>query len=374
MYQLSTATVGRTLRTGARATGLGLLMLAALGVTSTYAQGERRAPVRVITATEAPIQRVLPFVGSVTALRAASLSVATNGLVAELHVDAGHEVRRGDLLLRMDDELARYQLQRDEAAERRAQQALADAQRRLREAKELSAKQTIAETTVRDLASEVIEDEAELARARAVAGLSQATLERHELKAPFDGVISARAAEVGEWVTTGSAVFDLISLDELRVDVQVSEAYLGVIRAGTELQVRFAGDEVRSYPARVSSTVPVTDLTARTFLVRVALDDNPEVMLPGVSATTIFSLATGRQRVTIPRDAVLRFSDGRSVAWVIDNSSGNPVARERLLETGLSFEGRIEVRSGLSAGELVVVAGNEALRDGQAVRLLPNDS
>lgn len=374
MYQLNTATVGQTLRTGARATGLGLLVLAALGVASAYAQGERRAPVRVITATEAPIQRVLPFVGSVTALRAASLSVATNGLVAELHVDAGHEVRRGDLLLRLDDELARFQLQRDEAAERRARQALADAQRRLREAKELSAKQTIAETTVRDLASEVIEDEAELARVRAVAGLSRATLERHELKAPFDGVISARAAEVGEWVTTGSAVFDLVSLDELRVDVQVSEAYLGVIRAGTELQVRFAGDDARSYPAKVASTVPVTDLTARTFLVRVALDNNPEVMLPGVSATTVFSLATGHRRVTIPRDAVLRFSDGRSVAWVIDDSSGTPVARERLLETGLSFEGRIEVQSGLSAGELVVVAGNEALRDGQPVRMLSNDS
>ncbi len=346
------------------------LCLFVLGAVEVPAQEERRAPVRVVTASETAIKRVLSFAGSVTALRASSLSVATSGLVAELHVDAGDQVQRGDLLLRLDGELAGYQLQRDEAAERRARQALADAQRRLREARELAAKQTIAETMVRDLESEVIEDEAELARTAAVAGLSRATLARHELKAPFDGVISARATDVGEWVTTGSAVFDLVSLDELRVDVQVSEAYLGLIRVGTPLEVSFSGDEGGSYPATVASTVPVTDLAARTFLVRVSLDTAPAFMLPGVSATTTFALSTGRQRVTIPRDALLRYADGRSVAWVIEGGEGASVARERLLETGLSFDGRIEVQAGLRSGERVVVTGNESLRDGQPVRVV----
>ena len=168
------------------------------------------APVRTVTALEAPIRRNLEFAGSVTAERSAALSAATSGLVAELMVDAGDQVKQGDVLLRLDSELATYQLQRDAADERRARQAVADAKRRLAEVQELATKQTVARTTVRDLESEVIEDEAALARATAVTRLSRATLGRHQLIAPFSGVIGARQTDLGEWITPGTTVFELV--------------------------------------------------------------------------------------------------------------------------------------------------------------------
>jgi RND family efflux transporter MFP subunit len=335
------------------------------------AQERRTAPVQVAIAEEMPVLEELEFAGSVSALRASSLSPATAGLVSVLLVDAGDQVEAGEVLLRLDDELARFQLASDESAARRAEQAAADARRRLAEARELVKKQTIAETAVRDLESEVIEDEAELARARAVSGLSRATLERHTLRAPFGGVISNRSTDLGEWVTPGASVLGLVSTEQLTVDLQVSEVFLGRIDRGQALELRFAGGGV--VPAHVAAAVPVTDPTARTFLVRARADEQHEAMTPGVSVTASMALDTGRRGVAVPRDAVLRYSDGRSVVWVVETGDGLERSVRRLVQTGLAFDGRIELRSGVNPGEQVVVVGNEALRDDQPVRVVRSD-
>jgi RND family efflux transporter MFP subunit len=343
----------------------------ALAVTCTAgaaAQGPRSAPVRVEIAQTMPVRQELEFAGSVSALRASSLSPATAGLVNELLVDAGDFVDEGQVLLRLDDELARFQVASDEAAQRQAEQAATDARRRLAEARELAQKQTIAETLVRDLESEVIEDEAAVAGAAAGASLRRATLARHTLRAPFAGVISARSTDLGEWVTPGSTVLELVSTNELTVDLQVSEAFLGSIQPGEPLALKFANDE--TVPATVTATVPVTDPTSRTFLVRARANEPSKSMYPGVSVTASLALDTGRAHTTVPRDAVLRYSDGRAVIWVVETVDGMDRAAERLVQTGLSFRGLIEIRSGIDAGDRVVVVGNESLRNGQSVRIV----
>ena len=127
------------------------------------------APVVVATATETDITQVAQFTGTVTALRDAELSTATAGLVTALAVDVGDKVDSGELLLELDDELARYQYESAAADQTRAERALADARRRLEEARRLAPQQSIAETVVKDLAAEVAEDEAALVQARAEA-------------------------------------------------------------------------------------------------------------------------------------------------------------------------------------------------------------
>jgi len=349
-----------------------LLTLVALCYLPTgQAQERRAAPVQIAVARDMPILQELEFAGSVSALRAASLSPATAGLVNALLVDAGDQVKAGEVLLRLDDELAHFQLASDESAARRAEQAAADARRRLAEARELVQKQTIAETAVKDLESEVIEDEADLARALAMAGLSRATLERHTLRAPFAGVISARSTDLGEWVTPGATVLELVSTEQLTVDLQVAETYLGRIEAGEPLELVFAGNVV--VPGTVLATVPVTDPRARTFLVRATAEQPHPAMYPGVSVTARIALNAGRTGTTVPRDAVLSYADGRSVVWVVQSEDGIDSADERLVRTGLSFDGRIEIRTGLGNGERVVVVGNESLRNGQSVRIVNAD-
>ena len=331
-----------------------------------HAQGAA-APVAIATAETAEVAEVLQLTGTVTARWDAQLSVATAGLVTALQVDAGDRVARGDLLLELDGELARHQYEGARAAEAQSLRALEDARRRLEEARRLAPKQSIAETVVKDIAAEVAEDEAALQRSRAEVGYRKGILDRHRLQAPFPGVISERNVELGEWVTPGQSVLALVSTEELRLDFQVPEDYLDRVQAGQQVEFTVGADRDRQYRGQVLTTVPVTDPTVRTFLARVQTSEPIPGMLPGMSARAELSLGTGERGVTVPRDAVLRYGDGRQIAWVVERADGVDVAAERLVQTGFTFDGRIEIRSGLAAGERVVVKGNETLRNGQAV-------
>lgn len=347
-----------------------LPLLLCLAPTVALAQLTSGVPVELAEAKMTDLVEVVQLTGTVTARHAAPLSVSTDGLVVELAVDAGDRVAQGTVLLRLDDELANYQYDSARAEETRAERALQDARRRLEEARALAPQRSIAESVVRDLAAEVAEDEAALEQARANSGYRKGILERHQLRAPFTGVISSRSVDLGQWVTPGQAVLDLVSAEELRVDFQVPEDYLGRIAAGTRVTFSLGAAKDQGYAGTVITTVPVTDPTVRTFLLRVQPDQGTPGMLPGMSARAEFGMGTGTRAVSVPRDAVLRYADGRVVVWVAEEREGQLVAGERRVTPGLSFGGVVEIRDGLSEGERVVLKGNESLRSGQAITVL----
>ena len=132
-----------------------------------------------------------------------------------------------------------------------------------------------------------------------------------------------------------------------------------------------AGSVIAGY---VDTIVPVKNPGARTFLVRVLAAsseaDDTLSITPGMSARGKLNIDTGRSGIAISRDAILRFPDGRMIVWVLDTSEELPIVRERIVGIGLEFNGAVEITSGLSDGDVIVVRGNEALQDGQAVIVL----
>lgn len=334
------------------------------------AQPASGVPVEVTEASTTELIQAVQLTGTVTARHAAPLSVSTSGLVVDLAVDAGNRVNQGDVLLQLDSELATHQYASARAEQDRAERAVQDASRRLEEARALAPQQSIAETVVKDLAAEVAEDQAALEQAKANSGYRKGILDRHQLRAPFSGVISSRNVDLGQWVTPGQDVLGLVSSEELRLDVQVPEDHLGRIVVGAPVEFSLGAAKEKLYRGKVLTAVPVTDPAVRTFLVRVQPNESIPGMLPGMSARAHFRMDTGRQGISIPRDAVLRYSDGRTIVWVIHQSDGQDTALERRITLGLSFSGRVEIVEGLSAGERVVIKGNESLRSGQAVSIL----
>lgn len=345
------------------------LLFLAVYLALSPARADNAVPVVVATASEGPVLRELSLHGSVTAERNARLSVAVGGLVAAIEVDTGDRVEAGALLLELDPELAR--LRRDAALARAAQARIRsdDARRRLQEARVLLPQRGIAETAVRDLEAGLAEAEVIGEQAQAEAALQEALLARHSLRAPFAGVISTRMTDLGEWLDPGQPVFELVGLDGLRLDFAVPEDHLASLRPGAAVSFVPGARFSEQYRGMVDSIVPVAEPGARTFLLRVQPDAGaaPD-LLPGMSVTALLQLATGRSGVTVPRDAILRYPDGRIVVWSVAEASGGAfVAVENVVTTGLSFGGRIEISSGLAAGSQVVVRGNEALQPGQAV-------
>ncbi|MEJ2604776.1 MAG: efflux RND transporter periplasmic adaptor subunit [Gammaproteobacteria bacterium] len=307
--------------------------------------------VSVTAAGEEPIVRVVRVSGTVTSPRAAMLSPSVGGLIQRYEVDAGDTVSEGDILVRLDEELAALSLEQARASEAEARAALEDARRRFAEAERLGPQKSIAATEIRSRQAEVTQDEAMLAAAEATARRAAAVLRRHRISAPFGGVVSRREAEVGEWVNPNDPLLELVAIDGLRFDFRAPQEIFPDITAETPVHVSLDAHPEARYTGRIQAIVPVSDPSARTFLLRV-LPADPERLdfTPGMSARAALLIDTGRTGVTVPRDALIRYPDGRTTVWVIADEGDGLVVHERQVTR-------------------VVTRGNEALRDGQSVTL-----
>ena len=337
---------------------------------------EKGAPVKVAQAHMQSIYQRVPLTGTVTSSRVARISVAVGGLVDQIMVEEGSEVAKGDMLLALDSDLVELQAQSAAAKTLQLNNAWQDAQRRLREAKALAS--NIAESTVRDLESEIAQDQALLQQAQADQGYQQAVLKRHKVTAPFAGVISAKLTELGEWVVPGQGVLELVSLEQVRIDFKVAEDYLEKIGPGATIRYSLNARPQQSYEAPVGTVVPVSDPGARTFLLRVPIDNKEHTMIPGLSVTAQMKVPTGREGVVVPRDAILRTPDGRVVVWVLDSGSDTPsespsaahTVAEKTVVTGVTYDGLVEIKQGLDDGVDIVIEGNESLQRGQKVYIV----
>ncbi len=346
---------------------LRLLLVASLLVGWSNVGHSSSVPVVVEQVTMQPIYRSVQVTGTVTSPQVALLSLDTSGRVVSVYADEGKQVSSGDILLELDEELAELQWQSARAKSEQVRVALRDAQRRLREARILISQKSVAETAVRDLESEVAEDQALLEQAIAESRFRQALLARHTLRAPFAGVVSKKLTEQGEWVEPGDGAFELVATDNLRLDFPVAEDYLTRITANTEVTFQLNADPGQVYQGRVGTLVPITDPGARTFLLRVLVDEDNSTIIPGMSVQARLQVPTGRTGLVVPRDAILRYPDGRVVVWTIEKNSENYIVNENLVRIGETFDGHVEIREGLTPGIQVVVEGNESLRSGQPV-------
>lgn len=347
-----------------------ILVFSALAASEVAAQ----VPVRVDAASVRSIEQAINVPGTVTSPRTATLSTAVAGVVDDVVVDQGRRVETGDLVLSLDAELAKLASERLRAQVRQREVAMADARRRFEEAEKVGPEKGIARTTIESLRAAVAVEQAALAAARAQVREQQALVARHALKAPFDGVVSQRFTELGEWVNPGDPLFELVATENLRFDFRMAQDYYDDLAENTPVSISLGTADEGFVTGRVDAIVPVKDPGTRTFLVRVLVDASALKTTPGTSVTGRFRLATGREGVAVSRDAVLRFPNGRVTVWVVEGINEAPVVRERIVKTGLEFGVQVEVTEGLRAGEIVVVRGNETLQDGQSVVILDADS
>lgn len=304
----------------------------------------------------------LELSGTVRALRDSTLSVAVNALVKRLHVDVGSRVKQGDLLLELDDSIAKQEHQRA-LAQLSAAETLATEAARLRdEALRLKQQSHIAQSEVSARESNAKLATARVLEARADAGIAAEQLAKHQLKAPFDGVINARWTDLGQWLNPGDQVFTLVSTNQLRLDVQLPQEYLASIDHVDTVQIHPDSQPSLQIPARVDTVVPVGS-ASRSFLLRLVATEASPALVPGASARAQLVFKQAKTAVLLPRDAVLRNADGNFSIFVVENGK----AKRRQIALGTSGRDGYLVEQGLAAGEQVVVRGNELLSDGQAV-------
>lgn len=343
-------------------------LLCALALLCTNAAAERPR-VALAEVERTPFIEEIALNGTVTALQRSHVSVAVSGLVLERHVDTGDRVERGDLLLRLDDELARLERDRAAAEAHEAASRLAEARRVAEEARSVRGGRSIAATEVSRRESEAGIAEAALARYRAAEQLEAARLQRHRIVAPISGIVSERAVETGQWVEPGVPVFTLVNPDALLIDFQVPQQAMATLDDASELILE-GPDGTSGKAAEIASWLPVTDPSARTFLLR-AKPPAEFLLVPGMAVSATLRLVRRDEALAVSRDAVNRYPEGRTTVWIAEpaeDAGAFTVREQRIAIIGTAGD-QVFVGEGLSGSERVVSRGNESLRDGAEVML-----
>jgi RND family efflux transporter MFP subunit len=376
-----------------------------LWMSRTQAAEVRTATVIARTGMAAP-DAVLNASGYVTARRRATVSSKVTGKVLEVNLEEGQSVRRGQVLARLDDAQVRAALAVAEAQLEAARRTAAEDEARLREARltfdrraQLFREGVVnrAEVDAAEAQVESIEARIALARQQVLVSESFVRQRRTDLddmvvRAPFDGIAISKDAQPGEMISPVSAgggftrtgIGTIVDMSSLEIEVDVSENYINRVRPGQPVEAVLDAYPDWKIPAHVITTVPTADRQRATVRVRIGFDPSTRSGSPragsrgepldprilpdmGVKVGFLAERAAapnpaGRARLLVPQ-AAIRLEGDRAVVFVL---RGDQVER-RAITIGAAEGDRVEVLSGLSDGERVVLDAPATLADGARV-------
>jgi HlyD family secretion protein len=372
-----------------------LVVLAAAGGGWYWSQRPRPAEVSVV-AVEQPKTlgagggAVLNASGYVVARRRATVSSKITGRVIEVLVEEGKPVRKGQVLARLDPTTYERSLALAQAELQATRHAVAESRVRLDQAR-ITLKRTqalradgiahqadldAAETEVRALDARIALSEDQVTVSERAVALRQNEVTDTVILAPFDGVAISKDAQPGEMISPVSAgggftrtgICSIVDMASLEIEVDVNESYINRVNPGQRVEATLDAYPDWRIPGRVITTVPTADRQKATVLVRVAFDKLDPRVLPDMGIKVAFlgseqaAAAAIAAPVTIPKNSV-RTDGGSQVVFV----AGSDTVERRAVRLGNGKDDRIEVVSGLSPGERIVLDPPATLKDGSRI-------
>ena len=305
-------------------------------------------PVEVVAAVADTVIDAIQATGQIEAMQQIELRPEVDGRVTAILVREGARVGRGTGLFKIDD------------AELEAEVARARADRDL-------TRQNLERTKA--LLADQASSQAELERADAAArsaeaslALLQTRLNRTTVRAPFAGVMGARSVSVGDYVTSQTPLATLQTVNPQRAVFTVPERYAAVLDRGQKVEFQVAALADRTFTGTVDFVDPVVQLPGRTITVKAVVPNGDNALQAGMFIEARLATAVRPSAVIIPEDAVVSLQ-GVDVVWVAKDGK----ASRRQVTLGVRTPGFVEVRSGVEAGEQVVVGGVAMLQDGAPV-------
>lgn len=287
---------------------------------------------------------------TIEAVRQSTVSAQLTGRIVELNYDVGDFVKKGQVIVRIDQAEIAQQVAGSEAEVAKAQAAYENAKAELERNRQLVREQFISQAALDKSEAEFRVAEAQLRAARAGAGQASATRSHTVVVAPYSGVVSARHVELGEMATPGKPLMTGFDPADMRVIATVPQYKVAEVRTSPRAMVEIPSMN-RWVQARAITVLPSADARSHATRVRLDLPANMRDVYPGMYARAYFTVGRAR-RLVAPVSAVVRRSEVAGMYVV--NDEGQPSFRQvRLGE--LSGQGEIEILAGVSAGEKVAL-------------------
>jgi membrane fusion protein, multidrug efflux system len=291
---------------------------------------------------------------------AATVRAEVGGAVTQVLADDGQAVKRGQVLVRIDDTAVRDAYLSARAALRSAEATAQLARRNAERAERLHAGGAVAEREVEDARTTATTAEGQLADAKARLVNAEKQLSKTVLRAPFAGVVANVTVSEGDIVQSGGSLLSVIVPTSLRLEGSVPVEDIGAVKPGTEVGFTVSGFERRSFRGKIERVSPVVDPTTRQVRVIVSIANEGRALVAGLFADG--RVATERrQAVVVPRAAI----DNRGIRPLVVRLKGGRIERLEV-ETGLQdrVNERVEVRRGVAPGDTVLMGGAAGLAPG----------
>lgn len=296
-------------------------------------------------------------VGSLRSRQGVMLRPEVSGRITRLDFKDGQRVRRGQLLVQLDDSLPAAQLQQAQAQARIART-------HLQRNRELVA-QNFVSTSVVDQAA------ANLQVAEAQVALAQAQLARTRIRAPFDGVAGIRHVDLGAYVQDGADLVSVEDLSSVSVDFRLAERYVSRLRPGQAVAVRVDALPGKTFTGQVDAVDAILDADGRSLLVRARLPNAGGELRSGMFARASIVFAVRDKALVVPEEALVPQGGKQFLVKVVEGPQGHTSQRIEA-RIGARLPGQVEILGGLAEGDVIVTAGQARLLtpEGLPVRIV----
>ena len=322
------------------------------------------APEDVTTVKSSALTSGPAITGSVQPERRADLRAEVQAIVLQVLKENGDTVRRGDLLVRMDDTAIRDALASAEAASRAAALANEQSERQFERTKALRSSGMVSAQALDDAEGRrnAAASEVEAAKTRVV--LARQQLTRTEVRAPFDGVVTDRKVSPGDTAQLGKELVKVIDPNSMRFEAMVSADNVGDVKAGQAVHFRVNGYGDQEFTGKVRRMNPAANATTRQVEVLVDFTGNTQPKLAGLYAEGRLEVES-HSGLTLPASAVVRDGD-KSLAWKVN---GNKLQKVTLTIADKDQRtGDYVLKGGLAEGDQVIRYPSAMLKEGQPVQ------
>ena len=320
---------------------------AAMGQDGSWGNSEFSVETAEVTTSE--LESSVKAIGTLIADASATLRAEVPGQIIAVHFQEGQQLKKGDKLYSIEATVLEAEVNEARANVNRSESALKRAQ-------DLHNKQLISGT---DYDSARANYDVDVARLRS----STARLSKTVIRAPFDGFAGLRRINIGDYATVGQELVDVVQLDPLRVDFSVPETLLSKVRPGLTIAVTADAYPDVVFAGEITALAPKSDVQGHSMEVRANLPNEDLSLRPGLFVHVSISLGINPDAIVIPEQAIWPIGQDKTVYVVVDGK-----AQQRVVRVGERRPGLVEVTEGLSAGEVIVTAGQMKLFDGASVR------
>ena len=297
-------------------------------------------------------------VGNLRSRQGIMLRPEVSGRITQLNFKDGDRVRKGQLLVQLDDQLPLAQVKQSQAE-------LSIAMANHKRNQELVGQNFISQRSVDESAANLDVAQAKLA-------LSQATAARLKITAPFDGMTGIRSVNPGDYLKDGADIVNIEDIDAVFVDFRLPERFQTKVKRGQKAIAELDAIPGRKFEALVVAIDPLIDTNGRSVGVRACIDNRQLQLRPGMFARVTAVFGERDRAKVVPEEAIVPQGAKQFVLKVVDGPDKDTKATQRVeVKVGIRRPGRVEIAEGLEEGDVVVVAGQQRVqRDGAPVRVL----